>query len=271
MDSEFRRLLDESKKTTTIERYDASMELTAAHILFIPDRLMEILENFFEFPCIKLYVDDLKGVKNISSNELSSQNSRDFDFIFKLAKIIHEDMSRLKPNKDGIKNIIKNPSEILARINLVDKTLSQYMKSYPNQDLMNEVVNALILLCFAQISLENKDYMSMFSYRDMYSETIMGMKLKKEANSSDTVSEAISLRNKQKSIIANEARWQGHVEKRRRSYLELDKRRQAELGKKLSIKYSATWIYEHHNESNLQYETIREHLSKARKGIFTND
>ena len=46
---------------------------------------------------------------------------------------------------------------------------------------------------------------------------------------------------------ANEARWQGHVEQKRRKYLELYKQRQSELGKKLTIKFVATWIYEHHN------------------------
>lgn len=70
---------------------------------------------------------------------------------------------------------------------------------------------------------------------------------------------------------ANEARWQGHVEQQRRKYLELDKQRQSDLGKKLTIKSVATWIYEHHNQNNLEYETIRDHLSKARKGEFTND
>lgn len=70
---------------------------------------------------------------------------------------------------------------------------------------------------------------------------------------------------------ANEARWQGHVEQQRRKYLELDKQRQSDLGKKLTIKSVATWIYEHHNQNNLEYETIRDHLSKARKGEFTNN
>ncbi|MDN5620360.1 MAG: hypothetical protein L0G63_07780 [Psychrobacter sp.] len=70
---------------------------------------------------------------------------------------------------------------------------------------------------------------------------------------------------------ANEARWQGHVEQQRRKYLELDKQRQSELGKDLTIKSVATWIYERHNQDDLEYETIRDHLSKARRGIFTND
>ena len=70
---------------------------------------------------------------------------------------------------------------------------------------------------------------------------------------------------------ANEARWLGHVEQLRRNYLELDENRQSELDKKLTIKSVATWIYEHHNQDDLEYETIRDHLSKARKGIFTNN
>lgn len=70
---------------------------------------------------------------------------------------------------------------------------------------------------------------------------------------------------------ANEARWQGHVEQQRRKYLELDKQRQSELSKKLSIKDVAMWIYNNRNEFEVEYETIRDHLSKARKGEFTNN
>ena len=70
---------------------------------------------------------------------------------------------------------------------------------------------------------------------------------------------------------ANEARWLGHVEQQRRKYLELDKQRQSELGKNLRIKDVAMWIYNNRNEFEVEYETIRDHLSKARKGEFTND
>ena len=70
---------------------------------------------------------------------------------------------------------------------------------------------------------------------------------------------------------ANEARWQGHVEQQRRKYLELDKQRQIELDKNLSIKDVAMWIYNNRNEFEVEYETIRDHLSKARKGEFTNN
>ena len=69
---------------------------------------------------------------------------------------------------------------------------------------------------------------------------------------------------------ANEARWQGHVEQQRQKYLELDKQREKDLGKKQSIKDVAMWIYNNRNEFEVEYETIRDHLSKARKGIFTN-
>lgn len=69
---------------------------------------------------------------------------------------------------------------------------------------------------------------------------------------------------------ANEARWQGHVERLRRKYLELDQSRQGSAGKRPTIKAVAQWIYEHHNEQELELETIRDHLSKARRGIFTN-
>ena len=76
---------------------------------------------------------------------------------------------------------------------------------------------------------------------------------------------------KTKTLKAADARWQGHVEQQRRKYLELDRQRQSELGKKLSIKDVAMWIYNHRNEFKVEFETIRDHLSKARKGEFTNN
>ena len=70
---------------------------------------------------------------------------------------------------------------------------------------------------------------------------------------------------------ANDGRWQGHVEQLRRKYLELDESRQGNADRKPTIKAVAQWIYQHHNEQDLELETIRDHLSKARRGIFTND
>lgn len=85
------------------------------------------------------------------------------------------------------------------------------------------------------------------------------------------VAKDISNYMKKRMATANEARWQGHVEKQRRKYLELDIQRQSDLDKKLSIKDVAMWIYNNRNEFEVEYETIRDHLSKARKGEFTND
>ena len=87
----------------------------------------------------------------------------------------------------------------------------------------------------------------------------------------NVINDAISAINKRKAIKANEVRWQGHVEQQRRKYLEMDQERQSLLGKKLAIKDVAMWIYNNRNESDAEYETIRNHLSKARKGVFTND
>ncbi|TXD96535.1 hypothetical protein ES754_10380 [Psychrobacter frigidicola] len=69
---------------------------------------------------------------------------------------------------------------------------------------------------------------------------------------------------------SNDARWKGHVEQLRRHYLSLDEIRQGSSNKKQTIKAVAQWICEHHNDEQLELETIRDHLSKARKGIFTN-
>ena len=68
----------------------------------------------------------------------------------------------------------------------------------------------------------------------------------------------------------NDVRWKGRVEKLRRKYLELDERRRNEMGNDISIKKVATWIHQYHNKEDLEFETIRDHLSKARKGVFTN-
>lgn len=69
---------------------------------------------------------------------------------------------------------------------------------------------------------------------------------------------------------ANEARWGGFVEKQRRRYLELYQQKQKELGKKPTIKSVANWIHVYHNEFDVGYEAIRDHLSQALRGNFEN-
>ncbi len=94
-----------------------------------------------------------------------------------------------------------------------------------------------------------------------------GVLVKGRFNPSEYIENELSSRAKK----ANEARWQGHVEELRRRYLELYEHRQSELGKKLTIKDVAIWIHDYHNPDELTFETIRDHLSKARKGEFTNN
>lgn len=87
----------------------------------------------------------------------------------------------------------------------------------------------------------------------------------------ERMQEIISHDAAQRARAANEGRWQGHVEQLRRKYLELDKsRHDKKTDKKPTIKAVSQWIYEHHNENDLELETIRDHVSKARQGIFTN-
>lgn len=87
----------------------------------------------------------------------------------------------------------------------------------------------------------------------------------------ERMQEIISHDAAQRARAANEGRWQGHVEQLRRKYLELDtSRHDKKTGKKPTIKAVSQWIYEHHNENDLELETIRDHVSKARQGIFTN-
>ncbi len=78
----------------------------------------------------------------------------------------------------------------------------------------------------------------------------------------------LSARNK----IGGNAKWKNTVEKQRRRYLELDHQYQKETGVKLSIQDMAVLIYNNNdNEFNVTFETIQGHLSKARKGVFTNN
>ena len=67
------------------------------------------------------------------------------------------------------------------------------------------------------------------------------------------------------------ALWGDSVENQRRRYLELDEQYQKDTGEKLKIKAMAWLIYNQgNNEFNMGFETIRDHLSKARREIFTN-
>ncbi len=119
---------------------------------------------------------------------------------------------------------------------------------------------------FAILAFHNLNYlvaMELHKYsNEVYTHTIYSKVL-----FIDHFKQEMSVKNKK----GNDARWDGHVEYLRRKYLELDTKRQSELGKNLTIKDVATWIHDHHNPEEVVFETIRDHLSKARKGIFTND
>ena len=270
MNSKFRKLLDEAKKSSRVISRPATMEMAFGYKLSDPNLLGCLLELFFNFPHIDLYIDDFKVVCIPSNPNLSKKNIADFHFIFDLYSAIHEDLLAQNLIFHKVEDIREESSKVLKRVRLAYKNLSQRIDSYPDQTLIHDLVTALIAIGLATISFEKEDYMKMFSYKDMHSEAITYMKLKNENSSFEAISKAISVENKQKSVIANQARWQGHVAQQRRLYLDLDQQRQVKLGKKSSIKDTAMWIYTHHNPLELEYETIRNHLSKARKGIFDN-
>ena len=119
---------------------------------------------------------------------------------------------------------------------------------------------------FALLAFRNSNYlvaMELHQYsNEAYTHTIYSKVI-----FMDHFKQEMSFKNKK----GNDARWKGSVESLRRKYLDLDTKRQSELGKKLTIKAVAIWIHDHHNPEELEFETIRDHLSKARKGIFTND
>jgi len=271
VDSKLRKLLDQSKKSNTIQKFNSSMELTYSALLLDEKLVMNILEMFFNFPSIELYVDDLRYVRQISGEKLSTQNKLDFEFIFKLKKLIYEYMTEQEIDRESVKNIIEDPNAVLEKISTMDHSISKYLISHSDQLLLTDIINALILLCFAQVSLKNEDFKSMFLYKESYNEAINKMEQGEKDPDLNVINDAISAINKRKAIKANEVRWQGHVEQQRRKYLEMDQERQSLLGKKLAIKDVAMWIYNNRNESDSEYETIRNHLSKARKGVFTND
>ncbi len=77
----------------------------------------------------------------------------------------------------------------------------------------------------------------------------------------------LSNRNK----IGGITRWENSVEQQRLKYLEIDRLYSKKLGRKTSIKDVAEFIYFNHNDFNMGFDTIRDHLSAARKGVFTNN
>lgn len=85
---------------------------------------------------------------------------------------------------------------------------------------------------------------------------------------------SIKMRNNELSASGKKSahtRWGNVVERQRRKYLELDEQYQKNTGEMLTNEGMATLIFNHgDNEFNVGFETIRDHLSAARKGVFTN-
>lgn len=148
------------------------------------------------------------------------------------------------------------------------KVLHEKPNSYLQPDLCYSIILSSLLAQF-YVMLEDLDnaISSIMNAAYFYGASIERNTLPSDERIKQFIHDDITKRTR----IANEGRWKGHVEELRNKYLELDKYRQSQLGKKLTIKAVATWIYDYHNEHDLEYETIRDHLSKARKGIFTND
>lgn len=129
--------------------------------------------------------------------------------------------------------------------------------------------NCIQVKAYARLLFDNQQYEESFYCINLAS-YIYGYE-KRKLNDTNDFQKLLSHKRKEMAKKANDARWQGHVEQQRRKYLELDKQRQIELDKKLSIKDVAMWIYSNRNEFDVEFETIRDHLSKARKGEFTNN
>lgn len=153
---------------------------------------------------------------------------------------------------------------------LVNHILEEYTAEEKDRLLscdLREVLRLILYKELAYLAFDNELYDISCWHHEATVLMYGGAVTNKGFDPSEYIESELSARAKK----ANEARWQGHVEQLRRKYLGLDKQRQSELGKKLTIKSVATWIYEHHNQDDLVYETIRDHLSKARKGEFAND
>lgn len=118
------------------------------------------------------------------------------------------------------------------------------------------MIQATLELYLVAIAYMDSNYVWSLAYKAFFDETSTRLK--------------VHFENVQVAKLGSKSRWSGHVEELRRKYLDLDKKRQEKLGKPLSIKASAMWIYSHHNPEEYEFETIRDHLSKARKGLFTN-
>lgn len=201
--------------------------------------------------------------------------ARDYGFTYSQSRMIDFHEARLFVTRFFIENY-----KTVDRFSLCDKLyLANQDKSFlavlaENKNtvfhpiiIFKALYNSILAQLYTLADMEDDALSSLMNASFFYGAEIQSSTPITEQQAQNLIDIDISKRTQK----ANEARWQGHVEQQRRKYLELDKQRQSELGKNLTIKSVATWVYEHHNQNNLEYETIRDHLSKARKGIFTND
>lgn len=156
--------------------------------------------------------------------------------------------------------------ELKKNFIIADMGLKNFIDNHSHKSLINKITNIIAYREFAKLTYRNHFYNTSLVMHCFAFQVIANISTS-PSKDDELIKSYIDINIKK----ANDARWQGHVEQQRRKYLDLDEQRQRELGKKLTIKSVATWIYEHHNQDDLEYETIRDHLSKARKGIFTND
>lgn len=199
----------------------------------------------------------------------------DYGFNYSQSQISAFHEARLFITKFFIENYEKMDrfelSEEVFRINK-DKRFLAVLAENTNTFIYPEIVfkalfSAMLAQLYVLVDKESEAISSLMNASFFYGANIKSS----EPLTEHQVKSLINIDISRRTQLANKARWQGHVEQLRRRYLELDKQRQGESGKQLTIKAVAKWIERYHNQEDLELETIRNHLSKARKGIFTNE
>lgn len=224
---------------------------------------------FDSYVCRYLAIELFNYPNIYDENNPTKENIIDYQLIDELyIEILSYALKNRHDNKDYF-TALTHYAKAQDNFILENQTIVNQIRRHAKNQILNKLIEYFLLSCFAQVSYMDKNFHISTLFISQRERVVSRLLIANNLDD-DLIKKAISELNTKIATQASDARWGDSVEQQRKRYLELFEQKKAELGKKPTIKDVANWISIYHNEFDVEYETIRDHLSKALKGNFTN-
>lgn len=211
--------------------------------------------NFFGHPTIDKIQQGIKP---------SSKAQVHIDFLNKIQKVIFDYITPIQIDYTDWQSIVKSYLDPIRNFQIEDNESLTYINEHKEKYRIIETVKHILYAFSSMKAYENKDfYISMWLYGIKMS--VITKQMSGETISTNLLAEKLDEQIINTAKNASMKRWGNKVERQRKRYLEHFKQQGF-----TTYKACAMWIYENDNPENLDFDTIKKHLSQADKGNFSN-